>query len=124
MTVVGSGPIFFASGLAPRYLKTACNVVQRTYKAVSRSCSRGWIWNSGSPVKTFCFFLGLNALVFEWEINEQGLIQMIQWPGERIETQHLWFLKARVGTRLEVSEIIKDTLFEPYFRWGDQKPES
>lgn len=48
---------------------------------------------------------------------------MRQRPGERIETRHLWFLEASVSTRLEVSEIAEDTLFE-LFHVSDGATES
>ena len=89
---------------------------------MSRSRTEEQIWNSGSPVKTF-FFLGSNALISEWEIEERGIIQMRQRPRERIETRHLWFLEASVSTRLEVSEIAEDTLFE-LFHVSDGATES
>jgi len=48
---------------------------------------------------------------------------MRQRPRERIETRHLWFLEASVSTRLEVSEIAEDTLFE-LFHVSDGATES
>jgi len=48
---------------------------------------------------------------------------MRQRPRKRIETRHPWFPEASVSTRLEVSEIAEDTLFE-LFHVSDRATES